>query len=466
MKASAINLSGGSDVLQCDNGHDQPDNAKFCGICGSRMNGTAVSPAAEPADSDDDALGGDSIDLDVMDTDDGAEDVVDDSLLQDDDDGADADDADGSNGDASDEQQDDDQIDVVLDGDDFQVSPALDPDGAIQRLHLWARANDLEEDPYVDGLISAVRRRDDLSMWASLNPLDMLPTPRVSAGSTARRLADFFAIVRNVLVFVPVLLTWLAIGRAVEAFGKFEKLYAETITEGETKDLNFLLFWHDPDGYRPPGGASGLGEGLLAHHWRIGDIAVLDAWIVGVIIVLTLLANVLRTFSERRAAASEGRLMNDRLTVALAVADGMHGKRHATPDSIEESLAESLNDLTQAARDVNEAAARMERASGVVGTMTPHLESLNEQVQRLAEATSSQVSRAMGELVSSVQGLNDSVSGSVTAVFGNAVSSLEEVGNQLSRVAASVEYGVKQLRDDLDALGGQSRQGGRGGRSS
>lgn len=457
--------SGGSDVSQCENGHDQPDNAKFCGLCGSKMN----PPVLQQAVTDDDQASVDdateTIDLDVID--DPAETTSDASA--DDDDGA-IDDDGGVSGDSdddgSDDQQVDDDVDVVVGGDDSPVSSALDPDGAIRSLQLWAQSHRVEDDPYIHGLVVAVRRRDDLSMWASLNPLDLLPTPRVTAGSMARRLATVFAIVRNVLVFLPVLLTWLAIGRAVEAFGKFEKLYAARIAEGETRDLNFLLFWHDPDGYLAPAGTPGVGKGLLAHHWRIGDVAVLDAWIVGVIIALTLLANVLRAYAERRSASSESRLMNDRLAVALAVADGLHGKRHATPDSIEESLAESLNDLTQAARDVNEAAARMERASGVVGTMTPHLEALNEHVQRLAEATSSQVSKAMGDLVSSVQGLNDSVSGSVTAVFGNAVSSLEEVGNQLSRVAASVEYGVKQLRDDLDALGGPSRQSGRGGRSS
>jgi hypothetical protein len=68
------------------------------------------------------------------------------------------------------------------------------------------------------------------------------------------------------------------------------------------------------------------------------------------------------------------------------------------------------------------------------------------------------------ELVSSVQNLNSAVGGNVTSLFANAALTIEEVSKQLARTNASVEYGTKQLRDDLDAIHQQLQSITRGGR--
>jgi prefoldin subunit 5 len=63
-----------------------------------------------------------------------------------------------------------------------------------------------------------------------------------------------------------------------------------------------------------------------------------------------------------------------------------------------------------------------------------------------------------------VQNLNNSVGGHVTALFSEAANTLEEVSKQLARTSNSAEYGIKQLRDDLDAIHKQLQTLTKGGR--
>jgi uncharacterized protein YoxC len=75
------------------------------------------------------------------------------------------------------------------------------------------------------------------------------------------------------------------------------------------------------------------------------------------------------------------------------------------------------------------------------------------------------VAKAVNDLVSSVQNLNTSVGGNVTTLFSEAANTLEEVSKQFERTSNSAEYGIKQLRDDLEAMHIQLQSIINGGRS-
>ena len=108
---------------------------------------------------------------------------------------------------------------------------------AMQTMNEWATKWNVADDPYVAGLNAAVARRDNMTMWASLDPTDMLPTPEIQSGRLLSRIARVLTVARNVLVFVPVALTWWAIQHATDAFGNWAK--------GRNEDVNFLQFWQD-----------------------------------------------------------------------------------------------------------------------------------------------------------------------------------------------------------------------------
>ena len=240
----------------CTNGHDQPEFAKFCGICGSVINplleGVLSSSASSPGITDEVT----PIELDLMSDDNELEGIDEDDDAVDDEDEAVDDDEDSEdelNLDEDDDEAVDDEDEAV--DDEEEDSNALNAQrtfgttvnpNAMKMLHDWAEEIDELDDPYVRGLTNAVARRDDLSVWASLDPLELLPNDQSNNWKRISQASNVISALRNILVFLPVLLTWLAIGKALDAFGEFTKLYANQ-NPGESRDFSFIGFWQNPN---------------------------------------------------------------------------------------------------------------------------------------------------------------------------------------------------------------------------
>jgi ABC-type transporter Mla subunit MlaD len=190
----------------------------------------------------------------------------------------------------------------------------------------------------------------------------------------------------------------------------------------------------------------------LNHFWKIQSVAIFAAFLIFLIIALTFISGALASKGNAENEKAAIKIAKKRIELGLAISNTLHGKRQANPESIGEALAEALNDLTQAARDVNESAARLETVSTGVAALNPHIETLNENTQAFVIGTGAQISKSINDLVSSVQNLNSAVGGNVTSLFSEAALSIEEASKQLARTNASVEYGTKQLREDLDAI--------------
>jgi len=121
-------------------------------------------------------------------------------------------------------------------------------------LTAWANKHGFLNDPYVVGLTAALDTRRNLSMWATLSPLEYLPRPE--AKGRRLRLIKFITLVRNTLIFAPVALTWAAVGKATTAFGIY-------VGDNAGAVVNFLEFWQN-------------GYGVLDKKWTLGNVATLD----------------------------------------------------------------------------------------------------------------------------------------------------------------------------------------------
>jgi hypothetical protein len=427
----------------CPNQHTNEDDALFCETCGSRIEADAT-PA--DASSDDDQV----VDVDVIADDDdtqAADDVDTDVDSSADDDSGDDDST------ADDQDDDDDLLDPLIlnaadlddDDDDDQgpTVPAVVPPIAsvISELQEWARDNQVEDDPYIVGLSEAVAQRNDLGMWASIDPLQTLPEPR-EPDSQVARLVQWLTVVRNVLVFVPVAITWMAISKATTAYKAWDpRETSEQLANGESLrvEKNFLDFWSK-------------GYGKLAKHWTIPEVGKTDFYIIAIIIVLALVISYLGNRSDSVRAKLVRSAEAQRTAIGIKIRRSLHGKREASPDSIAESLADALADLNQTTRDMAEVAARLERSSVGVEALAPQLETLNSSAATFATQTSQMIATAVNALVSSVDNLNSSVNQNLTTVFESAVANLQEAGEQLARTSASVEYGTKLLKDDIESI--------------
>ena len=127
-------------------------------------------------------------------------------------------------------------------------------------------------------------------------------------------------------------------------------------------------------------------------------------------------------------------------------------------------MAEALNDLTQAARDINVSAARLEGASVGVGSLSPLVDQLNIKMEQLVQQGTSGMLVAMEQLMVTVRGLDQTVSGGVAKLFEETLIGVQETNIQLARTSASVEFGTKQMREDLEALHNVLGSVTRGGR--
>jgi hypothetical protein len=298
----------------------------------------------------------------------------------------------------------------------------------------WAQTWNVDDDPYVSGLVAALGRRDNMTMWASMDPMEMLPEPEIRSGNLIKRIARVLTVIRNVLVFVPVALTWLSIQHATEAFGRFVR---DPSNGG--REYSFLQFWQDPQGY-------------LEDFWRIQDVARLDASLILMIVAATLIANILESRHKSVNAMVGREIQKERMRVGLLIAETLQGNKSASPESITESLALALNDLSQAARDVSLAAARMEAASVGIDSLSPRIENLNVKISDLDRRFGNDVVKSVNSLVDSVSTLGVAMGGDMQKFVADVLSGLEEVNEGFKKTFVAVEFGTKQLRDDLDAI--------------
>jgi hypothetical protein len=299
----------------------------------------------------------------------------------------------------------------------------------------WAKQWEVTTDPFVKGLNEAIQQNSDLGMWSSLDPTQLLPD-MPDQTTIFHRLGSGLALLRNVLVFLPVAITWQAIAKATEAYTTW--FPAEDPTQKDT-EKNFLDFWAN-------------GYGVLDNKYTLPHIGILDFWIIIAIIVISLVATGLTARGDRANEDLRQVFESERLTIAIRIRRALHGKREASPESIATSLADALADLNQTTRDMAEVAARLEATTTGVMALTPQIERLNDHAGTFAVQTSTAIAQAVQQLVASVDSLNGSVSNNITNAFQTAVSSLQEVGEEMKRHATSVEYGTKLLKDDIEAI--------------
>lgn len=196
------------------------------------------------------------------------------------------------------------------------------------RVDLWARRYQVSRDPYVTGLSSSLREKKNLQIWAAMNPVEYLPQPEITEGIAVARWARLLTLIRNVLVFAPVALTWAAVGQATTAFSEYVK-------ENGADVVNFLDFWQN-------------GYGVLGEEWRIANVAFLDFVIILIVIVLTLIASVFGKRATDAQANFEQEIERERIGLAVEINTFLFDKQKATNVTMNASLAGAIAKLLNA----------------------------------------------------------------------------------------------------------------------
>ena len=192
----------------------------------------------------------------------------------------------------------------------------------------WARKHNCATDAYVSSLMSALAKNENLAMWSTTDPFDLLPYPEVTRGSRIKRVVKTFTLWRNAMVFAPVAFTWLAVGQATSAF----EVYTN---ENLNATVNFLQFWQN-------------GYGLLDEKWRIGTVAITDATLVFIVIGLTIAITYLSTRSKELNFQEEKLLIQERIQIAIAIKEYLHTKQTISKLSLNQGVATAIENLVEA----------------------------------------------------------------------------------------------------------------------
>lgn len=367
-----------------------------------------------------------------------------------------------------------------------QPPPATDPVDdsfrhALAHLERWARTWGVEDDPYVQAMLTGRLGPYDTAAWVSQDPLELLPHPEPTSRQVLRstgvfrRLANGVSGLRNLLVFVPVAITWWAIYEATTAFNAMRDA-------GPEVETTFLDVW-----------VTGAGDPTAM--WAIQRIALVDAAIIAGIVGLTFLAGALHSVNERSLVKRQIAADRARTETAMLLAVALDARRTATPEVVEETMTRLVRTLSGAASRLAAASESLERSASETADHMLHASERLDRTSAAAAATVEQTADQLNGVAVEVAGLGsglgavegrlghlaDRVDAALSDPLQRAQASIADLSNTVATLTAglesdqsrylqgftdtlstvtgdiqkagtSLEFGTLRLRDDLESL--------------
>jgi hypothetical protein len=286
-----------------------------------------------------------------------------------------------------------------------------------ETLRAWIDSNDPENRHILDELESDIRDNnvERLNLWGQFALEDLMRPPRRdSAETTLHRVARIVEVLRNILLFVPVALTWLSIELAAKAAKGFP-------------NRQFLDVW--------------LNESRLS----LTRTAQLDFLLILILILMSLASTGLDELAEKGLVRAERTSERDFRYVLKEVGLFLHGFRSITPSALKSGLAESVQNLRKATEDLRvvaqTATGTLDRFAMVSSTqLEPALQKTDWLINSLGGAATSH--QQMAELVRAMQANLDQTVSSLDRSFGAVAFRVDTMGERLEK---SMENHVEQM---------------------
>ena len=337
------------------------------------------------------------------------------------------------------EESEDDVEDLTVDP-DVELTPeeaarASDREriGAAKALKSWMdeEGENIRNREILEQLHSDISANRKMNEWGSF-PLDDLLRPPMQDFATlgTAKVANFVTVLRNLLLFVPVMVTWIAIDRAASS-------YDAQSNSGKT----FLQAWSEID-------------------LSLQRVAFIDALIIGILITLTLASHLFDARAEDHARSLDEKSDARFRTMMVKVGLYLHGFRQITPSALKGGLADAVNQLKAATDEMKDAAVGMnvvaDKAAGTLSEFAamsakefaPAAERLTVLVSTLETAAGSHVD--MGDLVKVFQA---QLSGTIGSLEGSLQSMTRDIVDKLNDNARSLEVALVQAGNKIEVIG-------------
>jgi hypothetical protein len=307
-----------------------------------------------------------------------------------------------------------------------------------EQLSNWAERNAVSDDRIVQDLLQDFEAEENLNIWATMDPFEYLPQPAPVQGAKLLSWAKLTSTIRNVMVFVPVALTWEAVSKATEAFAKF-------VEANNATTVNFLEFWQN-------------GYDVLPSFWTISHIATLDFLIILGVIALSLLATFLNDKGSSLNRAQLREIDNDRLGTALALKMYLYSMREIDKTNIKEGVASSVSALLTATSSLSKSARQL---SAVVAELQSGVPVINNFGTKLGKESEKLVLE-VESLTAALSGINSSITGDLKEAVETATYGLDLASTELNTSTHSLRANSKAAESEIKTLQSLIKKASRG----
>ena len=305
-------------------------------------------------------------------------------------------------------------------------------------LNDWAVNNGVDSDHIVQSLIQDLAGEENLAIWAGMDPFEYLPQPHPTVGSRFFSWAKTAASIRNVMVFVPVAITWEAVSKATVAFAKF-------VETNNATTVNFLEFWQN-------------GYDVLDKFWTIGNVASLDFVIILGVIALSLVATYLNARGSSINKVAMAQIEAERLEVALALKMYLYSMREIDKTNVKEGIASSVSALLAATSTLAKTAKQL---STVVRELEEGVPAINDFGNRVGKESEKLV-KQVGVLTASLSEINGSITGELRDAVNSATVGLDLANEGLATSTQSIKTNSQAAENEIKSLQSLIKKANRG----
>lgn len=265
-----------------------------------------------------------------------------------------------------------------------QSNPSLtEHDKFAVELLTWANTKNISNDSYLTAVARDISDERNYSFWANQNALDLLPTVNSSAGMKVMKLSRFLAVIRNVLIFLPVALTWAAVANATAAFAEFIELNGTTT-------VNFLEFWQN-------------GYGLLDQFWTIGSVAEKVFLTILVVIFVTLISTSLFSQGSKANDAANEEFDRERIKVAIKLNKFFYDRKLATPEGVNREVLKSIEVLNLVSKNLQKTSESTEKIFNSFEKLAIKADRSRDEFSKLPTLAQKQLEDILSEFTSQMQ---------------------------------------------------------------
>lgn len=322
-------------------------------------------------------------------------------------------------------------------------SSGLAKDNLLKKLSVWATKQELLDDPYVINLIKDITEDRNLNFWAEQDPLNLIPPIESKRGTGLIKLAKFFALFRNVLVFLPVALTWKSVSDATKGFAQF-------IAQNDATPVNFLEFWQD-------------GYGYISPFWTISNVALIDFWIIMAVVIISLLTNSFVNNGQRILDLSSQELEKEKLAIVLEIKKYLFSAKPHHIETINQDVVNSIEKLNQGMREFNKTSASIEALADYLNKAIPQVqlvhENLNQtsvtnnlEIERVFLNFSQELTQSLKELNTwvfesqeSVKKMHEAMQDSLTQYMDNTNEQISRINENMNNVSTANSYELERV---------------------